>query len=81
MLMHGFPDDSQIYDRLAPLLAPRAVVTFDFVGYGRSERTDPRQFKSSHQEDELDAVLDALELGRVVVVGHYVPVPSPSTTP
>jgi pimeloyl-ACP methyl ester carboxylesterase len=70
VLMHGFPDDSRIYDRLAPLLAPRRVVTFDFVGYGRSERTDPGQFNASHQADELGAVLDALELDRVVVVGH-----------
>jgi haloalkane dehalogenase len=70
VLMHGFPDDSRIYDRLTPVLAPRRVVTFDFVGYGRSERTDQGQFKASHQRDELGAVLDALELDRVVLVGH-----------
>jgi haloalkane dehalogenase len=70
VLMHGFPDDSRIYDRLTPLLSPRRVLTFDFVGYGRSARTDPAQFRSSHHEDELGAVLDALELEHVIVVGH-----------
>jgi pimeloyl-ACP methyl ester carboxylesterase len=38
VLMHGFPDDHHIYDRLTPLLAPRRVVTFDFFGYERSGR-------------------------------------------
>jgi pimeloyl-ACP methyl ester carboxylesterase len=70
VLMHGFPDDARIYDRLAPLLWPRRVVSFDFVGYGRSARADPGQFRSSHHEGELGAVLDALELEHVIVVGH-----------
>jgi haloalkane dehalogenase len=70
VLMHGFPDDSRIYDRLAPLLSPRRVVSFDFVGYGRSARTDPGESRAGHDEEALGAVLDALELERVVVVGH-----------
>ena len=40
VLMHGFPDDHRIYDKLAPLVSPRRVVTFDWLGYGRSDRTD-----------------------------------------
>ncbi len=59
-----------IYDRLAPLLAPRRVVAFDFVGYGRSERRDPAGFKRGHHEDELGAVLDAFELERATLVAH-----------
>jgi pimeloyl-ACP methyl ester carboxylesterase len=38
VLMHGFPDDSRIYNRLISWLAPRRVVAFDFFGYGRSDR-------------------------------------------
>jgi 2-hydroxy-6-oxonona-2,4-dienedioate hydrolase len=30
--MHGFPDDSRIYDRLVPLLSPRRAEAFDFLG-------------------------------------------------
>src|SRR6266508_3614205 len=70
VLMHGFPDDSRIYDRLAPLLSPRRVVAFDFVGYGRSERPKPGAFKRGHHEDELGAVLDAFELEHVNLVAH-----------
>jgi len=46
VLMHGFPDDSRIYNRLVSLLSPRRAVAFDFLGYGGSDRpraglTDP----------------------------------------
>src|SRR6266508_4113241 len=38
VLMHGFPDNHHLYDRLVPHLAGRHVVTFDFLGWGeRSE--------------------------------------------
>ena len=36
VVMHGFPDDSRIYNRLAPLLTPRRVVAVDWLGYGRT---------------------------------------------
>ena len=32
--MHGFPDDSRIYDWLIDPLDPQRVVTFDWIGYG-----------------------------------------------
>ena len=38
--MHGFPDDSRIYNQLTGPLAPQRVVTFDWMGYGRSSRRD-----------------------------------------
>jgi pimeloyl-ACP methyl ester carboxylesterase len=70
VMMHGFPDDSRIYDRLAPLLAPRRVVAVDWLGYGRSDRVEPGPFDSGQHQGELRAVLDSLELGRVGLVGH-----------
>lgn len=42
--MHGFPDDSRIYNRLIGPLAPQPVVTFDWIGYGRSSRRDSAKF-------------------------------------
>jgi haloalkane dehalogenase len=39
VLMHGFPDNSHLYDRLVPYLSPpRRVVTFDFLGWGSSDK-------------------------------------------
>ena len=69
VLMHGFPDDSRIYDRLVPLLASRRVVTLDWLGYGRSDRADHVARGVDHQH-ELRAVLDSLQLGPVTLVGH-----------
>jgi pimeloyl-ACP methyl ester carboxylesterase len=35
VLMHGFPDNLHLYDRLVLQLAPsRRVITFDFLGWG-----------------------------------------------
>lgn len=70
VLMHGFPDDSRIYDRLVPLLAPRRVVAVDWLGYGRSDRADPGSPDGVNHQRELRAVLDSFGLGRVTLVGH-----------
>jgi haloalkane dehalogenase len=70
VVMHGFPDDSRIYDRLVPLLASRRVVAVDWLGYGRSDRVEPGPFDSAQHQRELRAVLDSLELGGVTLVGH-----------
>jgi 2-hydroxy-6-oxonona-2,4-dienedioate hydrolase len=67
--MHGFPDDSRIYDRLIPHLAPHRAVAFDFLGYGHSDRVHGRPDPGQH-EAELVAVLDQLGIGRAILVGH-----------
>jgi haloalkane dehalogenase len=70
VMMHGFPDDSRIYDHLAPLLKPYRAVTFDWLGYGHSDRTDTARITSPGHQAELGAVLDGLGIDRVVLVGH-----------
>jgi haloalkane dehalogenase len=70
VVLHGFPDDSRIYDRLAPLLAPRRVAAVDWLGYGRSDRAGPGPFGGARHQRELRAVLDSLELDRVGLAGH-----------
>jgi pimeloyl-ACP methyl ester carboxylesterase len=70
ILMHGFPDDGRMYDRLIPLLAPRRAVTIDFLGYGRSDRSERDVLDAADHVDQLRAALDGLGLDRVVLVGH-----------
>lgn len=72
VLMHGFPDNQGIYDRLAPILAAagRRVVVFDFLGYGRSDRPADYPYSAHNLEGDLDAVVAALGLGQVVPVAH-----------
>jgi haloalkane dehalogenase len=68
VLLHGFPDDWRIYQRLIPHLAPRRAVAFDFLGYGHSDR--PARPSPGQHETELTAVLDALGIEQAVLVGH-----------
>jgi haloalkane dehalogenase len=70
VLMHGFPDDHRIYDKLMPLLSPRRAVAFDWLGYGRSGRSDVAGFSSEDHGSELAAVLDELGIISCVLVGH-----------
>lgn len=70
VLMHGFPDDHRIYDRLLPRLSPRRAVAFDWLGYGRSDRSDAAGFAPEEHGSELAAVLDELGIARAVLVGH-----------
>ena len=70
VLMHGFPDDRHIYERLLPLLNPSRAVGFDWHGYGRSERCELGGFSLQEHVCELETVLDALDIDRAVLVGH-----------
>jgi haloalkane dehalogenase len=70
VLMHGFPDDSRIYSRLVPLLSPRRAVTFDFLGYGGSERPQAGAPGRAGHVHQLGAVLDELGIQTAVLVGH-----------
>ena len=72
VLMHGFPDHLGIYDELVPHLveAGRRVVTFDFLGFGRSEKRNGAAYGFAQQRDDLDAVVAALALDRLVPVAH-----------
>jgi haloalkane dehalogenase len=70
VLMHGFPDDLHLYDRLVPELAGRHVVTFDFLGWGASDKPTGYPYTAANQTGDLDAVLDHLQLGPVMLVAH-----------
>jgi haloalkane dehalogenase len=70
VLMHGFPDNLHIYDRLIPYLGDRQVITFDFLGWGASDKPIDYPYTSKQQEGDLQAVLDALGVEQVVLVPH-----------
>lgn len=70
VLLHGFPDDSTIYDKLVPELQPRRVITFDYLGYGQSERSQNFPVGDGQRLSETAAVIDKLNLDKVVIVGH-----------
>jgi haloalkane dehalogenase len=71
VLLHGFPDNLHLYDRLLPHLQPaRRVVTFDFLGWGASDKPTGYRYTATNQTGDLDAVIDQLGLGQVVLVAH-----------
>lgn len=69
VLLHGYPDNLQIWCELAPRLADRFdVIAFDWPGMGHSDDwrggTTPM-----HKADRLRALFDAWGIGRAVLVG------------
>jgi pimeloyl-ACP methyl ester carboxylesterase len=75
VLMHGFPDNTHLYDRLVPFLAGSVlVVRFDFLGWGRSEKPIGYPYTADNQAGDLAAVADAVDehlgSGRLVLVAH-----------
>src|SRR5476649_1821007 len=62
VLMHGFPDNLHIWDDLIPYLVAsgRRVVTFDFLGYGASDKLADATYNFSQQLGDLEAVVAAL---------------------
>ncbi|MFZ4757812.1 MAG: alpha/beta fold hydrolase [Burkholderiaceae bacterium] len=71
VMMHGFPDNQHLYDRVVPLLGPdRHVLTFDFLGWGDSDTPAGQDYPVSSQRIDLQAVVDRLAPGPVVLVVH-----------
>jgi pimeloyl-ACP methyl ester carboxylesterase len=71
ILMHGFPDNLHLYDRLVPYLSsPRRVVLFDFLGWGGSDKPSGYPYTTANQVGDLDAVITQLGLEQVILVAH-----------
>src|SRR6266568_3824676 len=72
VLMHGFPDNLRIYDELVPYLVAtgRRVVTFDFLGFGTSDKPVDAAYSFEQQLGDLEAVVQGLGLGKIVPVAH-----------
>ncbi|WP_370616062.1 alpha/beta fold hydrolase [Mumia qirimensis] len=73
VLVHGFPDDHHVWDRVVPLLDDLDVVTYDVRGAGRSTAPSGRSaYQVERLVDDLVAVLDAVrpDGGPVHLVGH-----------
>ncbi len=72
VLLHGFPDNAQIYDDLIPHLvsAGRRVVTLDFLGFGASDKPQQVLYGFEQQLADLRAVVSVLELDTIIPVAH-----------
>jgi haloalkane dehalogenase len=76
VLMHGFPDNSHLYDRLVPELADRRVIVFDFLGWGKSDKPRGYPYTFANQAEDLDAVIRYFDLQQASLVAHDAAGPS-----
>jgi pimeloyl-ACP methyl ester carboxylesterase len=70
VLCHGFPDNHHLYDLVLPYLRGRRVISFDFLGWGASDKPAGYKYTFTGQRADLNAVISQLHLGKVVLVGH-----------
>ncbi len=69
-ILHGFPSSSFDWHLVVPQLAARVrVVTFDFLGYGLSDKPDIR-YSIFEQADLAEAVAAECGVDRCVLVSH-----------
>jgi pimeloyl-ACP methyl ester carboxylesterase len=70
VLVHGWPQHWWMWRHVVPLLAPHArLVMLDLRGFGWSD-APPDGYDKQGMADDVLAVLDALGLERVRIVGH-----------
>jgi len=69
--LHGIPTNSFLWrDVIGPIEAERRVIAPDMIGYGNSSMYDGFDRSLRAQEVAIEALLDALDLGTVTLVGH-----------
>lgn len=70
VLLHGFGEDSRIFERITPVLSQEnEVLTIDLPGFGSSDLL-PGGFSIADVAQWLNETLEALDLDPVVIAGH-----------
>jgi len=73
VFLHGFPTSSHLWRDVVPLVPDgHRVVVLDLLGYGRSDRPDGRDLTIRGHAERVLALLDALRIEYVSLVGHDV---------
>lgn len=71
LCLHGFPTASFDYARLVPLLAPHyRVLTFDFLGFGYSDKPRPYTYSLFEQAALAEEVAARRGLTEVALLAH-----------
>lgn len=73
LLLHGYPDSQHLYDAVVPFVRrEREVVTFDFLGWGASDKPSPavHRYDAASLRGDLEAVIDHFGYDQVTLVVH-----------
>ena len=70
VLLHGLGNEAHLWDDFIPSVAPHyRVLALDQRGHGDSDWDPEARYDAESMTDDLEAVLDALEVDRFVLVG------------
>src|ERR1039458_9104796 len=70
-LLHGFPSSSHDWAKVAPALAAsHALLLFDFLGFGASEKPTDHDYSLHEQADLVEALWRHEGVTSTVVVAH-----------
>jgi pimeloyl-ACP methyl ester carboxylesterase len=70
-LLHGFPSSSHDWAKVAPALAERhALLLFDFLGFGASEKPTEHEYSLHEQADLVEAMWAREGISTTIVVAH-----------
>jgi pimeloyl-ACP methyl ester carboxylesterase len=70
-LLHGFPSSSYDWARVLPALAEqRALLLFDFLGFGASDKPPDHDYSIDEQADLVQAMWARERIGATAVVAH-----------
>ncbi len=73
LFLHGFPTSSHLWRHLVPLMPEgHRTVVVDLLGFGRSDHPQGRDLSLRGHAERVIALLDALHITYVAVVGHDV---------
>ncbi len=71
LALHGWLDNANTFDRLAPCLGELNLVALDFAGHGRSDHRPPGvHYHSFTDIQDVVAVADQLGWSRFSLIGH-----------
>jgi len=71
LLMHGFPDSQHLYDELIPYLSKeRHVISFDYLGWGDSDKPYSHNYNNRSLIDDMQAVIAYFKLNNLIIVTH-----------
>ena len=69
-ILHGFPTSSHDFSRFVELVAPRRVITLDFLGFGLSDKPTEFGYSIFEHADAVIAVLRAAKVERAHIFAH-----------
>lgn len=71
VFVHGFGNDSHVWDEIAPKVAPHyRTLAIDLRGHGDSDPDPEGRYDHTSMARDLETAADSLGIGRAVLVGH-----------